>query len=194
MNESTIDLHYREAGNPRAKPLILLHGLFGSSANWMGIARRLESDWHVIIPDLRNHGRSPHVTSMSYPQMAADLIALLDRMEISTAHMLGHSMGGKLAMTLALTKGDRVEKLVVADVAPVSYAHRFDNIFDGLFAIDLDRLDSREEADQVLSASVKSVQIRQYLLQNLTKQSTGWSWRFNLKELSREIKSIASAP
>lgn len=194
MTQSAIDLYYREEGDPQAKPLILLHGLFGSSANWMGIARRLESTWRIIIPDLRNHGRSPHVASMSYQQMAEDLISFMNRLEISAAHMIGHSMGGKLAMTLALEYGDRVNRLVVADAAPVSYAHRFDAIFNGLQAIDLNRLSSRQEADQLLSETVESDATRQYLLQNLVKQSAGWSWRFNLVELAREIESIAGFP
>ncbi|MEN8178929.1 MAG: alpha/beta fold hydrolase [Pseudomonadota bacterium] len=194
MTESAIELHYRESGDPEGQPLILLHGLFGSSANWMGIARRLESDWRIIIPDLRNHGRSPHADSMSYPRMAEDLVALMDRLEISTTNLVGHSMGGKLAMVLAVQNGERVNKLVVADAAPVGYAHRFDAIFSGLQAIRLDLLTSRQEAEQILAESVASNETRQYLLQNLAKQSGAWSWRFNLAALASEIETIAGFP
>ena len=111
----------------------------------MGIARRLESDWRLIIPDLRNHGRSPHAASMNYQCMAEDLVSLMDRLGLSMAHMIGHSMGGKLAMTLALQHGERVEKLIVADVAPVNYVHSFDEIFTGLQSVDLNRLSGRQE-------------------------------------------------
>ena len=191
MSDKAVELYYRESGNPEAEPLILLHGLFGSSANWMGIARRLEADWRLIIPDLRNHGRSPHAEVMSYPEMAEDVISLMDRMGIERAHLLGHSMGGKLAMELALQHGDRVDKLVVADVAPISYAHRFDTIFDRLQAIDLEQLESRQQADDILAERVESQETRQYLLQNLVKQSGKWVWRFNLAVLAREIETIA---
>ena len=194
MSIGAIDLYYRELGDSAAEPLILLHGLFGSSANWMGIARRLESDWRIIIPDLRNHGRSAHAASMSYQQMAGDLVALMDRLEMSCAHLIGHSMGGKLAMTLALNQGDRVDKLVVADVAPVSYTHSFDSILNGLQSLRLDLLTSRQQADQLLADSVDSHATRQYLLQNLLKQSAAWVWRFNLPVLASEITTIAGFP
>ena len=194
MSNSARELYYREAGNPEAKPLILLHGLFGSSANWMGITRRLAPHWHIIIPDLRNHGRSPHADTMSYPSMVDDVINLMDRLEISTASMIGHSMGGKLAMTLALNHGERVDKLVVADVAPVNYEHRFDAIFNGLQAIELSKLSDRQEADQILAEHFDNQELRQYLLQNLVKQSEGWSWRFNLAGLKKEIETITGVP
>ncbi len=194
MTQSVVELHYRETGNPGAPPLILLHGLFGSSANWMGIARRLESDWRIVIPDLRNHGRSPHTETMNYREMAGDLVSLMDRLGLETAHLVGHSMGGKLAMVLALEQGDRVAKLVVADAAPVSYTHRFETIFEGLGAIRLDRLKDRQEAEQILAQEIESQPIRQYLLQNLIKQSGGWGWRFHLAGLAREIETIAGFP
>jgi esterase len=174
--------------------LILLHGLFGSSTNWMGIVRRLASDWRLVIPDLRNHGRSPHTSSMSYPEMAGDVLALMDRLGLKDAYITGHSMGGKLAMTLALQQGERVDKLVVVDVAPVNYAHRFDEIFKGLLGLRLDRLSDRQEADRLLSTDVGSAETRQYLLQNLIKQNGRWAWRFHLAELAAEIETIAGFP
>lgn len=189
-----VELYYREAGNPEYRPLILLHGLFGSSANWMGVVRRLESDWRLIVPDLRNHGRSPHAPSMSYLEMAEDILAMMDRLGLGDAQLLGHSMGGKLAMTLALRDAERVDKLVVADVAPVNYAHRFDAIFKGLQTLNLDRLGDRKEADRLLSASVESAETRQYLLQNLLKKEDGWSWRFHLAVLLEEIETITGFP
>jgi esterase len=190
----TTELYYREFGDPQATPLILLHGLFGSSANWLGIARRLKSAFHLIVPDLRNHGRSPHVDSMSYPSMVADVQRMLDRLAIQSANIIGHSMGGKLAMWLALTQPDRVMKLLVADVAPVNYLHRFEAIFAGLRAIDIKQLPDRQSADRLLSQAIESAEVRQYLLQNLVKESDGWTWRFNLPVLQREIESLAGFP
>ncbi|MEN8166403.1 MAG: alpha/beta fold hydrolase [Pseudomonadota bacterium] len=189
-----VDLYYREFGEPQAPPLVLLHGLFGSSANWVGIARRLESAYRLIVPDLRNHGRSPHAESMSYPSMAADILRMLDRLDSQGADFIGHSMGGKLAMWLALTRPERVNKLLVADITPVDYPHRFEKIFTGLRAIDLKQLSDRQEADSLLSQVIESAGVRQYLLQNLLKESDGWAWRFNLPVLQREIESLAGFP
>lgn len=194
MAATGIELYFRQFGEPQAPPLLLLHGLFGSSANWVGIARRLLADYHLIVPDLRNHGRSPHAQDMDYPAMAADILGLLERLEIPAAHIVGHSMGGKVAMWLALTRPDRINRLVVADVAPVDYPHRFDAIFSGLQAIDLTQLTDRRAADRQLAVSVESRQVREYLLQNLVKQSHGWAWRLNLPVLHRQIATLANFP
>ena len=148
MNNPSIDLHFRQFGQSSTTPLFLLHGLFGSSVNWLGITRRLQDGHRLILPDLRNHGRSPHTRQMDYPAMARDILELMTRLEIPVAHIIGHSMGGKVAMWLALTQPDRIGRLVVADVAPVEYAHRFEAIFDGLQAIDLAALANRQAADR----------------------------------------------
>ena len=108
-----MELYTREYGE--GEPLVILHGLFGSSANWNGISRRLAGDYRVIVPDLRNHGRSPHHPGMSYPEMAGDVLALLDTRQLDRAVILGHSMGGKLAMCLALRHPERVSRLIVAE-------------------------------------------------------------------------------
>jgi len=194
MSDTAVELYYRESGDPEAEPLILLHGLFGSSANWMGIARHLENTWRLIVPDLRNHGRSPHAEDMSYQAMAGDVIALMDRLGIGAVNLLGHSMGGKLAMVTALLNGGRVNKLAVADASPVGYEHRFEAILSGLQSIELDKLTDREEAEQRLAETVDSRETRQYLLQNLLKQSGAWTWRFNLSVLAREIETITGFP
>jgi pimeloyl-ACP methyl ester carboxylesterase len=194
MSSPAIELHYRQFGEPDATPLMLLHGLFGSSANWLGIARQLQDRYRLILPDLRNHGRSPHATPMDYPAMAGDILALLERLELPFCHLVGHSMGGKVGMWLALTRAERVGRLVVADVAPVSYAHRFETIFGGLQAIDLARLPDRRTADRQLAEFVESHQVRAYLLQNLIKRDRTWAWRFNLPLLEREIATLAGFP
>jgi pimeloyl-ACP methyl ester carboxylesterase len=126
-----------------ATPLLLLHGLFGSSANWGGVAKQLASDRRVLMPDLRNHGRSLWAAPMDYPEMAADLVRLLDATGIDRAHLVGHSMGGKAAMWLALCAPRRVARLVVVDIAPVAYAPRFGEMIAAMRALPLAEIGSR---------------------------------------------------
>jgi pimeloyl-ACP methyl ester carboxylesterase len=187
-------IHYREYGESGRPPLVLLHGLFGNSGNWVGVVKQLQADYRLILPDLRNHGRSPHHPEMDYAAMAGDLLALLDRLQVDSTSLLGHSMGGKAAMWLALTQPERVERLVVADIAPVAYANRFQQIFQGLQALPLPQLSGRESADQRLASWVANASVRQYLLQNLVKQPNGWQWRFNLPVLKRSIETLAGFP
>ncbi len=144
--------------------------------------------------DLRNHGRSPHVESMNYELMALDMLQLMHQLDIPHAHFIGHSMGGKVAMWLALNHPESIEKLVVADIAPVNYGHRFETIFSALQGVDLTRLSGREDADRQLSQWVGNLGLRQYLLQNLVKLPTGWSWRFNLLGLCKAMDTLAGFP
>ncbi|MBT2968841.1 MAG: alpha/beta fold hydrolase [Candidatus Thiodiazotropha sp. (ex Ctena orbiculata)] len=194
MRNTGVALHFREFGNPETPKLCLLHGLFGSANNWMSVVKYLQQGFHVIAPDLRNHGRSPHHQEMDYGLMADDLLRLFDSLEISSVCLVGHSMGGKVAMWLALQRHERVEKLVVADIAPVTYAHRFDAIFQALAGLRLDEIGSREEADSGLAEWVSDRGVRQYLLQNLLKQRDGWHWRFNLEGLRSAISDMAGFP
>ncbi|MET0107800.1 MAG: alpha/beta fold hydrolase [Candidatus Thiodiazotropha sp.] len=194
MSEHAVELYYRKFGKPEQPTLCLLHGLFGSANNWMGIVKYLQDDFHIITPDLRNHGRSPHHDGMDYTLMAGDLLELFDRLGINGVNLLGHSMGGKVAMWSALQQPERIEKLVVADIAPVAYEHGFDNVFEGLCGLPLDRIQHREEADQLLAGWVAEKGVRQYLLQNLVKQHQGWSWRFNLDVLRKSISHLTGFP
>ncbi|MES9993029.1 MAG: alpha/beta fold hydrolase [Candidatus Thiodiazotropha sp.] len=189
-----IALYYREFGNPEAPKLCLLHGLFGSANNWMGVVNCLQDSFHIITPDLRNHGRSPHHEDMDYELMADDLLQLLNSLQADSVYLLGHSMGGKVAMWLALQQPERVEKLIVADIAPVAYAHRFESIFKGLTSLPLDAIRDRQEADRLLAEWVNETGVRQYLLQNLLKQSDGWRWRFNLDVLHGAISDLVGFP
>ncbi|MEJ2691846.1 MAG: alpha/beta fold hydrolase [Candidatus Thiodiazotropha sp.] len=194
MNERALSLYYRELGSAQAPPLLLLHGLFGVSNNWMGVVKLLQEDFRLILPDLRNHGRSPHHPRMDYPAMAGDLLALLDRLRLDSVSLLGHSMGGKVAMWMALLEPERVERLVVADIAPVPYPSRFDEIFQGLQELPLAELSGRQSADQRLAGRVGQRAVRQYLLQNLVKRTQGWEWRFNLPVLSRSRETLGDFP
>ena len=185
-------LNFREFGEARAgsPPLVLLHGLFGSLINWQQIARKLYSKHQVIVPDLRNHGRSPHAPDVSYQAMAEDLLQLLDELRLATAVFIGHSMGGKLAMWLALTAADRVSRLVCVDMAPVTYQSSFGGILRGLVALPLDQIDSRKAADAWLAPAVPAKPVRDFLLQNLQHTRHGWCWRNNLAALTAGIDTI----
>jgi len=189
-------LHYREYGSPAVdRPsVVLLHGLFGSAGNWHGIVRRFEERCHLVTPDLRNHGRSPHRDDMSYPDMAADLLALMDEMDLESPYLVGHSMGGKAAMWLALTHPNRVRGLVPVDMAPVDYDHSFAHILDALDAVPVDAIEDRKSADALLARHLESPALRGYLLQNLVKDPNGWRWRFNLGALRRGMPDILSFP
>jgi esterase len=189
-------LYCREYGtyNSNRSSLILLHGLLGSSANWHGIARRLAALRHVLVPDLRNHGRSPHAPEAGYPDLATDLLDLLDEHGLDEATFIGHSMGGKAAMWLALTHGERVERLIVADIAPVAYPNRFSTIYHALNAVDTGMLAGRRAADEVLARYLPDPGLRQYLLQNLELDAGRWRWRVNLPALQAGMEQIVGFP
>jgi esterase len=189
-----VQLHFRQSGSDRNPPLLFLHGLFGSSANWGRIARHFEADYHCILPDLRNHGRSPHDADISYQAQAADVQQLMQQLSIDNATLIGHSMGGKVAMTQALTQPESVTSLLVVDIAPVNYAHRFQAIFTSLQQLDLQSLQDRKSADSQLAQSVDEQEIRAYLLQNLTRKNGHWQWRINLDFLCAGIETLMGFP
>jgi esterase len=136
-----------------------------------------------LVPDLRNHGQSPHRDDASYAAMSGDLLHLLDRLELPRAIVVGHSMGGKVGMLLALTQPQRVSGVAVVDMAPVSYDHHFDEVFQAFDAVDLDGLEKRSEADAQMAPFVPQPGVRAFLQQNLYKSDEGWRWRCNLKVL-----------
>ncbi|MFE8071252.1 alpha/beta fold hydrolase [Marinobacteraceae bacterium S3BR75-40.1] len=175
-------------------PLILLHGLFGSRQNLGAIATRLSPEWQVHSLDLRNHGHSPHCDSMTYPEMAADVARYMEEAGLESAHLLGHSMGGKTAMQLALSHPGRVQRLIVADIAPVNYAARHDAILDGLCALEPSRLSSRTEADRQLQAYVSEPAVRAFLLKNLVRSGEGFAWRMNLSAIRANYDALRAAP
>ncbi|MDX1633182.1 MAG: alpha/beta fold hydrolase [Marinobacter sp.] len=196
----SVELNYRVTGE--GEPLILLHGLFGSLENLGGVSQRLQDGWQIHALDQRNHGRSPHADTMDYPAMAADVLAYMDRQGLGQASLLGHSMGGKVAMELALSHPERVDRLIVADIAPVTYRPRHDNVLAGLDAIDLAALESRQQADEVLRAHVEELPVRQFLLKNLIRvgadedagNGARFRWRLNLTAIKACYDNLARAP
>ncbi len=188
-------LSYEEYGNKSDKPpLILLHGFFASSRNWRQIAKRLSTQWHVFVLDIRNHGASPHSPDMDYQVMADDLENFLDQQNIPVAHVLGHSMGGKIAMWFALNHPQRINQLIIADISPVSYQHNFDQTIQALKQLPLEQLANRKQADMHLSSEIPELAYRQFLLQNLQLIEGKFSWRINVEFFYKNANNIVGFP
>jgi len=176
----TMQLHFKESGQGRA--VILLHGLFGSSDNWHYMAMGLAKSFHVFVVDQRNHGQSPHSYEMNYQLMASDLNEFMELRGMQTAMVIGHSMGGKTAMQFALQFPDRVEKLVIADIAPRAYAPAHAEIFAALLALDLKSFATRQQIEDALGAEIPNLVLRRFLLKNLGRDATGeFFWKINLR-------------
>lgn len=182
---------YGDAGKP---PLVLLHGLFGAARNWGSVARHLSNEYHVVVPDLRNHGDSPHDPEHSYVAMVDDVLQMLDRLQLGPASLVGHSMGGKVAMLLALRHPQQVRRLAVVDIAPVGYQHDFDSVFASLRAVDLARIRNRSDADQQMQQEDIGDGVRAFLLQNLVRDQDQWRWRLNLDALEHAQDAITGFP
>ncbi len=209
-----MELNYKEFGT--GEPLIILHGLFGTLDNWQTIAKRLADEYTVFIIDLPNHGRSPHTEGVfDYETMADALAEFLQSHWIYETRLIGHSMGGKLAMQFALSHPDIVKKLVVVDIAPKLYKNGHQDVFDALFAIDLNTLKDRKEAETVLMDKLKGdVGTVQFLLKNLTRNNPfnkeeenveernpeavgkggNFEWKMNLQDLFDNYDNILKAP
>lgn len=170
-------------------PLLIVHGLFGSARNWGAIARRLSQTRPVLAVDMRNHGASFHDPRHGYPEMAGDLAEVIEA-HGGKADVLGHSMGGKAAMTLALARPDLVGRLVVADIAPVAYDHSQSRHIAAMRGLDLAGLSSRSEADRRLAASVNDPALRAFFLQSLDLKADPPRWRLNLDVLEAEMAKI----
>lgn len=188
-------LHGEASARP---PLLIVHGLFGSARNWGVIARRLSEDRLVIAVDMRNHGSSDWTDSHGYPDLAADLAEVIrahvDVAAGGQADVLGHSMGGKASMQLALTQGALIRRLIVADIAPVAYSHSQNHLIQAMKALDLSELKSRGEADRQLAAAVEDDGTRAFLLQSLDLKAEPPVWRLNLDLLEREMVGITGWP
>jgi esterase len=175
-------------------PLAILHGLFGAARNWSGIARRLAARHRVVALDLRNHGASPWADTMAYAEMAADVRDTMQALGHRRFALLGHSMGGKAAMTLALQHEDVVTRLVVVDIAPVQYRQTHLGYVEAMRNIDLGAVVRRTDADAPLAASVPDAAERAFLLQNLLFEEGRARWRLNLAAIERAMPELAGFP
>jgi len=174
--------------------LVILHGLLGSSANWRSLAKRFGQHRAVYSLDLRNHGQSPWSETMDYGIMADDVLEFIDHLDYRRIVLLGHSMGGKVAMHLAMRDTRRLDGVIIADIAPVRYAHDFDHLIEPMLALDISTINSRGQADLKLSEFVPEAHIRAFLLHNLDydKASDRWNWRPNLQVLLDNMDNISN--
>ncbi len=187
-------LAFEEFGDSSYQPLIILHGFFASSRNWRQMAQKLAETYHVYVLDLRNHGQSPHDAEMDYPVLSNDLADFMDQHGLNSARLLGHSMGGKVAMWFALNYSERVDKLVVADISPVTYQHSFDHTIDALRAIPLNDISNRKQADEALAPLIPELSYRQFLLQNLLLDQGKYYWRVDLDIFHQTADNIVGFP
>ncbi|MGB1261484.1 MAG: alpha/beta fold hydrolase [Cognaticolwellia sp.] len=181
-------LHYQQLGT--GQDIILIHGLFGRLENLNMVAKALAENYRVTSVDVRNHGDSFHDSVMDYPSMAQDVVTLMQHLAINSAIILGHSMGGKIAMELALTSPERVEKLIVADIAPVAYPPHHNQIIAGLKSIDLTAIKQRKDADKQLSQYVDNIGVRQFLLRNLSSENGQFSFKCNIDNIDANYPNI----
>jgi pimeloyl-ACP methyl ester carboxylesterase len=187
-----MQLHFEKYG--KGHPLIILHGLFGSLDNWRTLSKVFSRSFQVFALDQRNHGRSPHSVEFTYPAMAEDLREFMEEQELPSAHLLGHSMGGKTAMVFALTYPELVDKLIVVDIAPKAYARGHDDIFDALFSLNVASSKSRQEADTALAKKIPDLTLRQFLLKNLERDDAGaFRWRIGLEEIYQGYPDLIKA-
>ncbi len=179
-------LNYKEIGE--GKPLIILHGLFGSSDNWITIGRKLGETRKVWLLDQRNHGDSPHSNVFNYEALASDLKEFVDEHSIRNFDLIGHSLGGKTAMLFATQYP--IDSLIVVDIAPKQYPVHHDTIIEGLKSIGLQSIKSRTDADNALAEHVPLAGVRQFLLKNLKRTPQGFGWKINLDAIQDQIEEV----
>ena len=195
-----MELFYRKEGSGPA--LVIIHGLYGSSDNWLSIGKKLSENHTVFMIDQRNHGRSPFASENSYDNMKADLVEFFERHQIEKAILLGHSMGGKVAMWFAADFPEKIKKLVIADIAPKNYLQLIEdnqfylhqNILLAMQEIDFSIVTSRNDVDDFLAEKIDNARIRQFLLKNLSKEkkSKRYKWRMNVEVLYDYLEEIVS--
>lgn len=187
-------LNYKKLG--KGEPLIILHGLFGMLDNWFTLGKNFAEHFSVYLIDQRNHGLSPHIDEWHYKVMSDDLLEFFDDHKIQKANIIGHSMGGKTAMYFAGEHSERVNKLMVVDIAPRFYPLHHDSVLAALLSVDIENLKSRNEADEVLSKYISDFGVKQFLLKNLARKendNTKFEWKFNLPVIAGNIHEIGAA-
>lgn len=187
-----MQLHYRSMGE--GSPLIILHGVFGTSDNWQSFGKAISAKYKVFLVDLRNHGNSPHSSTFDYASMAADLKEFIEEHHLGKPVIMGHSMGGKVVMSFAASNPDSFEKMIVVDIAPKYYPPHHQKILEGLSAVKIDTIESRKEAEEQLSAYIDDAGVRQFLLKNLKRDDNGqFAWKLNLPVVKEKMENIGMA-
>lgn len=190
-----MQLYYQVHSQPSSQglPLVLLHGLFGSADNWGNIAKHFAQHYQVISVDLRNHGRSPHSDSQTYEEMADDLSALCEALGLDQILLLGHSLGGKVAMQFATQYPNKVSKLIVVDMAMRAYRDRYTQLMNHMLAVNLSQITTRQDVDKALTEAIPNIKVRQFLLTNLVKAEGQLQWRINLPALKANYATLIAA-
>ena len=184
-------LNYKTLGS--GKPLVILHGLLGSLDNWVTVSKYLSKSYKVYIIDLPNHGKSYHSQVFSYEDMSNDIDSFFNKNGLTNFSLLGHSMGGKLALKYTDMFEDKIDKLIIVDIANKSYGiNRFDHIFKAMFSISLNNLKSRSDADNAISNLIKNEGERNFILKNLKRTADGFKWNPNIMLLHRKLSDISS--
>ena len=190
--EVYMKLFYHVTGH--GHPFVILHGLFGSSDNWFTLSKLFGEKFKVYAVDQRNHGRSPHSDEFNYRVMAEDINNLLVHEGLNSVHLLGHSMGGKTAMQFALTHPEKVDKLVVVDIAPKAYPPKHDKIFEAMFALKLHNYKTRTELDAALSQQISDYAVRQLLLKNVVRgNENNFSWGIDIGSIHKNYDRVNEA-
>ena len=184
-------LNYMTFGDEKSPPVMIVHGLYGSGRNWGVIAKRLSNQFFVITVDLRNHGDSPWLDTHNYHVMADDLVEVINSLNIKP-NIIGHSMGGKAAMVLALKRPNLVRNLIIADIAPVKYEHDQSQFIEAMQKVDLSKVEKRSDATLALSKFVEDKSLQNFFTQSLDIKAK--RWKLNLKVLRSEMSEILSFP
>ena len=184
-------LNYMTFGDEKSPPVMIVHGLYGSGRNWGVIAKRLSDQFFVITVDLRNHGDSPWLDTHNYHVMADDLVEVINSLNIKP-NVIGHSMGGKAAMVLALKRPNLVRNLIIADIAPVKYEHDQSQFIEAMQKVDLSKVEKRSDATLALSKFVEDKSLQNFFTQSLDIKAK--RWKLNLKVLRSEMSEILSFP
>ena len=197
MTGPLMKLHFRKYGE--GPPLIIVHGLYGSSDNWISMAKSLSSNFEVFLPDQRNHGNSPHSPRHDYPSMRDDLTRFMEDQKLDSAILMGHSMGGKTVMHLAVEQPGSVDSMIIIDIAPQAYSFSkdsgqplsHDRILDAMLAVDFDRVDKRDDVATQLERSIYSARVRGFLLKNVVRTDSGqYRWRINVPVIRKTLSEV----
>jgi len=189
----SLALAYSELGE--GPPVLILHGLFGWKRNWASIAKGLSLTHRVFLLDMRNHGESPHADEMTYPAMAGDIAEFIESKSLGPCPVIGHSMGGKAAMMLALSRPELVERLLVLDISPVAYDHDYSDYVTAMKSIDFAQISRRGDVEPKIAPVVDNPGILSFLMQNLTTNANGqYTWRVNLGAIERDMGEILDFP
>lgn len=187
-----MELNFKKIGDT-GEHLIILHGLFGSLDNWLTLGKYLSQDYQVWLVDQRNHGQSPHSEAFDYLLLAKDLSEFIETHQIKNPFVLGHSMGGKTVMHFATQYPKLVQKLIVVDIAPVSYPVHHEAILKAMNQVDFSKINRRGDVDEILAEGIEEASVRQFLLKNIYwKTKTELAWRFNLPVLTQTIEEISA--